>query len=169
MMKASLMRLCPVFTSNRMVREYTERFYLRSHRRQALLWTDEAQRARELARWKQRIREHWSEVSVLDVQADTRDLEVGDSLKITAIVNLGELDSSEVAVVVHRGPLDQHGEIVGGKTLPMTPCDRTADGAIVCTSDEPLHHSGRQGFTVRVLPRHEDLEDTIDLPLVIWG
>lgn len=169
LMKSSLMRLCPVFTSNRMVREYTEQFYVKAHRRQAALNSEGTKRARSLASWKERVRRSWPQVEVLDVQAETENLEVGDNLKITARVKLGDLDPSDVAVLVHRGPMDQRGEIVQGITLTMQPCQETDDGAVVCTSDVPLRHSGRQGFTVRVIPHHEDLQDLIDMPLVAWG
>ncbi len=169
LMKASLQRLCPMFTSNRMVQEYTDRFYLKAHRRRGSLRAEEGRRANNLALWKNKIREGWPEVKVLDIHADTRGLKVGDNLKITAVVHLGKLDPSDVVVLVHRGPLDQHGTIVNGITLTMSPCDRTEDGAVMCSSDAPLRYSGRQGYTVRVVPRHDDLQDLVDLPLVAWG
>jgi starch phosphorylase len=126
-------------------------------------------RARMLAEWKKRIRESWSQVQVKNVEADLEDPRVGEALEIKAEVAIGELDPSDVAVQLHRGPLDQHGGIVDGTTLEMEACGSTDSGVIVCTSATPLRHSGRQGFTIRVVPRHDDLEDLVDLPLVVWG
>jgi starch phosphorylase len=169
LMKNSLARLCPVFNSNRMVKEYTSGAYVKAHRRHAALMADSMKRARALAEWKGRIREAWGQVKVERVDANLEDPRVGEALEIKAEVTIGDLDPADVAIQLHRGPLDQHGSIVSGATLEMEACGSTDSGVIVCTSAAPLRHSGRQGFTIRVIPRHEDLEDLVDLPLVVWG
>jgi starch phosphorylase len=169
LMKNSLVRLCPVFNSNRMVKEYTTGAYLKAHRRHAALMADSMKRAKALAEWKSRIREAWGQVKVERVDANLEDPRVGQALEIKVEVTIGDLDPSDVAIQLHRGPLDQHGSIVSGTTLEMEECGSTDSGVIVCTSAAPLRHSGRQGFTIRVIPRHEDLEDLVDLPLVAWG
>lgn len=168
-MKSSLMLLAPVFTSNRMVVEYTEDFYIKAHRRHAVLMADGLRRARSLAEWKRRIRDAWPRVTIRDVQASPSDLKVGDSVEIKAVVGLGGLDPSEIAIQVHCGPMDLHDSIVDGTTIDMTQLGSTGDGGILCSTSVPLRTSGRQGFTVRVVPRHDDLEDPIDVPLVVWG
>jgi starch phosphorylase len=169
LMKASLMMLAPVFTTNRMVAEYTEMCYVKAHRRQAILLTDGLRRAHTMATWKERVRKAWPKVKVLEVVAPPEDLKVGENLEVKATVLLGDLSPNEVMVQLHRGPLDQHGNIVEGITLNMEPCEARDRSTIVCSAGAPLRHSGRQGFTIRVVPRHEDLEDSIDLPLVVWG
>ena len=169
LMKTSLVKLCPAFNSNRMVKEYTTGSYTKAHRRQAALAADSLRRARALAEWKNRVREAWPTIEVRNVEADLEDPRVGEALEIKAEVFIGDLDPSDVAVQLHRGPLDQQGEIVDGTTLEMEACGSTENGVILCASATPLRHSGRQGFTIRVVPRHEDLEDLVDLPLVVWG
>ncbi len=169
LMKASLVRLCPTFNSNRMVKEYSTGSYTKAHRRQAALLADSMKRARALAEWKNRVRKAWPQVEVRSVQAGTEDPKVGEALEIRAEVFIGDLDPSDVAVQLHRGPLDQHGRIVDGTTLEMETLGSADRGVIACTSGTPLRHSGRQGFTIRVIPSHEDLEDLVDLPLVVWG
>ncbi|MBW2263389.1 MAG: alpha-glucan family phosphorylase, partial [Deltaproteobacteria bacterium] len=169
LMKTSLVKLCPTFNSNRMVKEYTTGAYTKAHRRHAALMADSMRRARALTEWKSRVREAWPQVDVKRVDADLENPRVGEAHEIKVEVFIGDLDPSDVAVQVHRGPLDQHGNIVDGTTIEMEACGSTESGVILCTSAAPLRHSGRQGFTIRVIPRHEDLEDLVDLPLVVWG
>lgn len=169
LMKTSLSELCPVYNSNRMLKEYTESFYLKAHHRQAALMADGLRRTHALAGWKAKVREAWPKVAVKDVKVMSSGHKVGDHLEFRAVVDLGDLDPSDVVIQAHRGPLDVHGNIVDGITLEMEACDTTDQGTIVCTTSAPLRHSGRQGFVIRVIPNHEDLEDLVDLPLVVFG
>jgi len=49
------MTLVPVFNTNRMVEEYTERCYVPSHRRNAKLAAEHLRAARDLAQWRRRV------------------------------------------------------------------------------------------------------------------
>ena len=59
-MRTAMTTLCPVFNTNRMVHEYVVTGYLRADERRARLEQDNFRRARELARWKERVRKGWA-------------------------------------------------------------------------------------------------------------
>ncbi len=169
LMKSSMMSLCPVFNTNRMLVEYSQKFYQPAHRRQASLLADGQKRARTLAGWKRRILDGWKDVAVLEVKADVGALKVGDNLEVKAVVRLGQLDQEDVVVQYIRGNLDQHGNLIDPVTLDMETCDTMGGSVIVCSAGSPLRTSGLQGYAVRVVPRHADLADLVDLPVVVWG
>jgi starch phosphorylase len=63
-MRASLGTLAHVFNTHRMVREYTERFYLPARRRSDALGARELEPARQLAVWRSRVEEQWPRIRV---------------------------------------------------------------------------------------------------------
>ncbi|RMF39032.1 MAG: alpha-glucan family phosphorylase, partial [Chloroflexi bacterium] len=173
-MKASMCALSPFFNTNRMVQEYNERFYQPAIRRYHRLMENDLARARALARWKARVRQHWPEVRVEDATANTiHEVKVGDHLTIRARVRLGGLTPDDVSVQVYHGPLNAEREIVEGKaeTLALEadcpqPDDEgwyTFSGTISCTS------SGQHGYALRVLPHHEDLVTPYEPGLIVWS
>ena len=68
LMRTAITTLCPVFNTNRMVHEYVVNGYLRADTRRARLEEDNFRRARDLARWKERVRKGWPGVHVVRVE-----------------------------------------------------------------------------------------------------
>jgi starch phosphorylase len=171
-MKASIRTVCPVFNTDRMVHEYTERFYLPASERAATLGKARFERARSLGRWETHLRAHWKELLVLSVEAaTTEDLEVGAALRVTAVMHLGQLRPEEVTVQLYHGPLDATGNLDRGSAITMgymEPSDG-GGGNHVYSGAIPCRTSGRQGFAVRVIPHHPDLVTNYLPGLVRWG
>ena len=55
-------------------------------------------RARSLAAWKSKVREHWGEVSVLGIDGDVTAARVGDERTVAVRVRLAELSTDDVTV-----------------------------------------------------------------------
>lgn len=68
MMKNSIRYLAPVFAADRMLKQYTERFYLPADAHYRRLAADGFAKAKELTAWKQRVREAWPQVKVTRVE-----------------------------------------------------------------------------------------------------
>jgi starch phosphorylase len=166
--KASLRTLCPRFNSNRMLQEYTERMYLPAATNAGLLWKDNYRAARQLAAWRERVRQHWHEVAILAVEADTtRELEIGSTFDITVRVLLGSIPAEEVSVEVLYGPIDSQGEIIAGEALPLGL--HAAEGAVATfTGSIPCRGAGQHGFLVRVLPFRRELASKFETGLLTW-
>ena len=168
--KQSMKTICPVFNTNRMLRQYTEQMYLPAVRRMRKVAADNYALAHSLARWKEKLRRHWGEVRVLDVQTDRADvLKVGDALPVRARVHLGGIAPDDVAIEAYFGPVAPTGEITVGQAVRLAPVRPESDGAHVFEGAVPCRTSGRTGFAVRVVPQHEDLADRYDQGLVVWG
>ena len=103
-MKSAIRTIGPVFNTYRMVQEYTDRCYIPSSNRREALKADGRKRALALSAWKQRVQKQWAKVRVKSVESGDRDnLPVGDQLRVTAMVALGELTSADVTVEVYFG------------------------------------------------------------------
>ncbi|MBN1399776.1 MAG: alpha-glucan family phosphorylase, partial [Anaerolineae bacterium] len=177
-MKAAMGQIAPHFNTHRMVQEYAERIYVPATTRYLRLHADEAQEGRELASWLERVRAHWGQVRIVDIEGSQgQGGSVGDEIRIAARIHLGELSARDVMVRVYYGPIDSEGGISDYQVGPMHasaplpasdgaltgPNEQTFVGTLICKS------SGRLGYTVRVTPHHASLATTGVPGLSLWA
>jgi starch phosphorylase len=170
-MKASIGNLCHYFNTHRMVREYTERFYLPAAERQRQLTADGMARARSLAAWKERVRDQWPKVRIKSVTAGSLEgIQVNSEIKAQTEVSLGALTPDDVSVELYVGLVDADGEITGARAIQMRPVsDGGAGHYRFEVSSVACRRSGLHGFTVRALPRHPDLIESFLPGLIVWA
>jgi len=169
LMKNSMKLLTSQFSTSRMVAEYAQRFYEPSVRRWSKFIADNARLARELADWKESIRDRWPEVEIGKVDfVSNGELLIGNKLQVRCHVKLGSIDPDDVVVELYQGPVDSQGNIQNGQAVPMEPIGAANDGFYVFTGDIPCHFSGLCGFSVRVMPSHPDLVNKFDTGLIRW-
>ncbi len=173
-MKRSIMTLVPVFNTNRMVEEYTERCYVPSHRRFSRLSSDHLKAARELAEWRKRVASEWGHLRVESVEAPTGDThKVGSVFPVKVRVNLGNFTPDDVEVQLCHGVLDAMGEIAEPRATALHPESpfslNGSPRSVVFTGKVPCYASGQFGFSVRVLPKHANLPHLFEPGLVTWG
>jgi glycogen phosphorylase len=169
-MRQSIARLCPEFNMARVVKDYTERYYLPHAERSARLLAGTGDRADRLAGWKARVAHEWVHVRIDAVrQAPPTEVTAGDEFRVTAEVALGHLTPEDVIVQLCMGRIDAHGGVEWTDVRPMHPV--AAEGGIrlfevdgACCAE-----SGPHGYTVRVLPRHEDAGIAWLPGLITWA
>lgn len=169
-MKTSVKTICPIFNTHRMAEEYTERLYLPSTIRRNVFRQDNRKRAIALAEWKQKVRDHWKDIRVVEVgSGPTENLPFGSSLSVRAKLKLGGLKREDVTVEAYYGELDPLGRIINGNAVEMECVGDASDevldfqGALVCD------RTGQLGFTVRIIPNHPDLAQKHETTLIIWA
>jgi starch phosphorylase len=169
-MQASIASVCPFVNTHRMVRDYTEQFYLKAHERSGALEADGAGRARTLAAWVTRIRQAWSEVRIETVEqpADGA-LPVGTSFRTRARVRLGSLLPEDVRVELYLGRLDPSGNFTDAASIPMQPASHEGNGDFWFEAGASCARSGKHGFTVRLRPDHPDLTVPFLPGLISWA
>jgi starch phosphorylase len=171
-MKACIGKLNYYYNTHRMVQEYTERLYLPTAQRYQQLKSEEMGPARALAEWKRRVREHWPEIEIQQVDAESlTDLRVGDEIHARAVVHLGELSPDDVTLQLTIGPVDTSGEIVEGKitALEYAGVGEAEGEHLFEANNVPCDQSGLYGYTVRVLPSHPDLVTPFLPGLITWA
>ncbi len=170
MMKNSMMRLTPKFSTSRMVGEYAKRFYMPGRQRRKVFTADNLKISRELADWKESIRDRWGEVAVGKVDViSSGELQVGGKLQIRCQIKLGSIVPADVTVELYQGGVDSQGNIQDGESVAMECIGAAADdGVHIFNGFIPCRHSGLCGFAVRVIPQHPDLADKHDTGLICW-
>jgi starch phosphorylase len=167
-MKASMKRLSPIFSTNRMVAEYAERFYLPAASRLMRLSGDPG-RVQSLMDWRKRLHAHGAEVNVthVDVDGGSREFLVGSTVKVTARVSLGGLTPGDVRVQAYFGALTPDRQIGQGSAVDLALRESSA-GEYLYEGEVECRQSGSCGFAVRVVPFHEDAVLPYELPWVRW-
>jgi glycogen phosphorylase len=171
--KASMRKLSPFFNTYRMVREYTEDYYMPSHARYLQLGPPDVARGKDYASWLETVRDNWDGVIIERVAVEPKELKVNQDVTVRAWVDLGALTPEDVNVQLYFGTLDSRGDIVAGEALHMDHCcpDDNGGKGNVHEFSAVLTYSttGKRGVSVRVLPNHEDLADPRLTGLIEWA
>lgn len=169
MLKASMQTICPMFNTNRMVEEYTERFYLPAILQWNWLEANQWQEAKKTAVWKDNIRNAWPGVKITGVaKAPERYYHVKDQVPIKAVAQLNGLSPSDVAMELCFGPLSPEEEIIDSNAEPMTFSHTTSEGHAVFTGNIPFAQTGHHGFSIRILPYSRTLSNKFETGLLTW-
>lgn len=167
-MKTSIKKLAARFSTDRMVREYGERFYLPAADMYMSRSSGPRESVESVVGWKQKVRTSWHDVRVLDVKANAGEARIGEPLTIRTWLRLGALGPEDVDVQLYHGALDAKDEIHGAQTISMRH-QHYQDGVHEFVCDVPFRTSGRFGYTVRVVPRHESVLIPNELTRIRWA
>jgi len=163
-------KLAPVFSTNRMVRDYAQRFYIPAYERGQLLAADGLARAIALASAKDAIRSRWNGIRVVGVHTSGNGhFTVGQTMQVEAMIDLPGVDPKELTVQLYTGPVTAQGEIEHPQALEMTYSRMMAPNRHVFVGHVECRTSGRQGFAVRVLPGYKDLATPFEPGLIVWN
>ncbi|MFV1357605.1 glycosyltransferase family 1 protein [Mycolicibacterium fortuitum] len=172
MVRHTLQVLGPKVLASRMVRDYTEKYYLPAA--QSLRETVQATSgepfgaARQLADYRRRAQDAWPKIQITDVDSyglpDTPLL--GSQLTLTATVQLAGLRPDEVTVQAVLGRVDASDVLVDPVTVTMAHTGSSDGDTEVFSTTTPLPVAGPVGYTVRVLPHHRLLTADNELGLV---
>jgi starch phosphorylase len=74
-----------------------------------------------------------------------------------------------VAVELYYGPLDAEGLIVQGQVLSTLIAQSKGSGIYIFAGAITCQTSGRHGYALRIVPKHEDLDNPFEMNLILWG
>ena len=178
----SIKWIAPRFNTNRMVGQYTRRFYNPSAAKWRYLTAEAMARARAFSKWKSDMKQAWPEFAVMDVimevnhgdaneQLNPRwpQLKIGARLSVRTLVKLASISPDDVSVELYHGPVDTWGSIKDGSAVRMEYKEQSdKEGEHWFVGSMPCTQTGQQGVAVRVLPRHPDLVNPCELGLILW-
>ncbi|ACE85284.1 alpha-glucan family phosphorylase [Cellvibrio japonicus] len=161
-MRSSMSELTPRFSSNRMLREYLEHYYLPAAQGHHARQSNSGALARELRQWHQRLTQHWHEVHVGEVQIH------GDELQLS--VHLGGLQPQDIKVQLVADPVtDANGNTLPAQILnlqlqhPLTSGTHAYRYTIAKPDNRPLHD-----FTARIIPAHAAAQIPAEAMMIHW-
>lgn len=160
-MRESMANLTPWFSANRVVREYTERYYVPSalaYRKRA---ANKGMLAKELVAWKRKLTDYWHEARFGSVRVETRDKEHQFAVE----VHLGRMDPESLRVELFANAQD------GGEPFrqPMVRGRQLADsgdGYEYTVSVSSARPAG--DFTPRLVPYHPEARAPLEAGHILW-
>ena len=84
-------------------------------------------------------------------------------------MRLGELTPDDVSVQIFHGTVDAHGNITDGEIIPMMASGENEGDTHLFSGAIRYFKSGLHGFTVRVLPHHDELASPFETGLILWA
>jgi len=169
-MKSSMASVCPFFNTNRMVRDYLEKMYQPGVKRMERLSKNGNEKARKLAAWKAHLRDGWADLAVDRIQATPQgEITVGTKVEVRARVRLGRMEPSDVSVQIYEGRVDATGQLTDAEMVEMERAHSNPDGTITYAGSFMASEAGQYGFTIRLLPKNEDLSGPFEPCLILWA
>lgn len=169
MQKDAIATMGGAFSSDRMVREYTEQLYLPASDRFTELSKNGMEGTRNLTSWLRHLKDVWPDAHIADVEFSPESdlLRSGESITVTVRVELGRLAPDNVRAQVLTGPVDADGEIPDGviESIPFV----SMEGSVALYSGTiAMTDVGQTGMTVRLVPSHPESVLPVDIGLVTW-
>jgi glycogen phosphorylase len=168
MAKNGIKEMAAFFSTDRMVQEYTDIFYMRNYERVLDMHKNNLQNGLQYADWRSRLEQVWKQVKVLNVNIENKTVNVGSKAEITANIYLGDLQPDDVKVQLYVGSLDTRGEIVEGEAQDMTVVEGSGKEYVFKTTLTYIR-SGDHGLSVRVVPEHKYMHTNFQPKLISWA
>ncbi len=166
-MKRCILALAPAFSTHRMVAEYATRFYFPAHNAAERFGAHGLSMAKAVSDLIDHYRRHWQRVRIRQVESTVS--RAGPTVDVIAVVHLGALKPSEVAVQVRHGLVDARGEISDAQILTMHHEQDFGDGTHRYTGRFPADDGHRSGVSVRIIPGDPRLVNPFIPGLIVSG
>jgi starch phosphorylase len=167
-MRESMASLTPRFSSNRAVRDYTERYYLPGAQEWLRRSSDSGQAkgegGRQVLKWRQRLDAAWGQLRFEKLNVAS----AAGGLEFDAQVQLAGLAPTDVAVQLYANGIDGAGPQVYDMTLQNPPASggsATASSAfrVVVPGNRPA-----SDYTARVVPRLAGAAVPLEANHILW-
>jgi len=168
LMKEAIRTCAPAFSMQRMVKEYTTRFYVPEIQQGQQIAQKHYEKARILAAWKNKIRQAWPTLELyLDGRRDGQ-LSLGEGIDVRAWVKVQKLTPEDLHVELIYGE-EVEEQIAEPHKLSMQYMRQEQDGSYRYEIHLQPQDSGSIAYGVRVLPAHPALAGKHEMGLIRWG
>ncbi len=159
-MRHSMAELTPAFSTNRMVREYTERHYLPLAAAVARRCADGAALARDIQAWRTHLATTWHSLRFGDLQVQRTALHYHFSVA----VYLGDVAPDAVRVELYADPA--HGRPRERHAMLPSPLPGAVNGFLYRLTVPAQRPAG--DYTPRVVPHHPEAAVPLEEAHILW-
>lgn len=167
-MKEAIRTCAPQFSMRRMVKDYVNDLYIPALLLGQRIDADNYQQARELASWKQSLLPAWERVALTVEGPREGRLAIGQPVRLTALVRLGDLTPDDVRVELIAGR-DDDGVLRDHQILPMEREGNPDNGVYYYGGQLAPATSGSLVYGVRIVPHHTGLPHAYEIGLARWA
>ncbi len=166
--KASMKTILPKYNSQRMLMDYVNKYYVPAIQQGKKINLDNCKPAIELASWKNKIHQCWSQVSIRRIDEPISEIETGDTIPILIAVKPGELSAADIVVECLVGRSSSRVELIVEEVLQLKPQESIDKDEILFRLDLLPKLAGLQYYKIRAYPYHKLLSHRFELGYMIW-
>jgi len=170
--KNSISQIGPVYTTQRILKGYIERYYIKLESRTKLISANHFECAKKLAIWKTQVINEWNKIQVISMDvfdSNNKAFPLGSELNPSIVIDIGELSLDDIGVEIifinKRKDEDDFETIFFKNDLnPSELINRQA----TFSCKIPITQSGVYEHGFRIYPKNPLLLYRQDFPLVKW-
>ena len=168
--KNSLNHIAPEFTTKRMITDYLNRFYIPQEKRASQLKADDFKAAKDLTVWKQKVRNVWDKIEIVNVDMPDiakEELGIGQIYPISITIDKvdPDIDLGLEMVMVSSGTDDKNTKVVHAEPFTVV---ETNGSQVTYKLSLSLNYPGVFRFGLRIFPSNAILPNKQDFPLLKW-
>ena len=167
--KNTIARVACDFTTNRMLTDYMNQYYMPQAKRSVQLVADDFSVARDIAAWKKHVRREWENIHAVAAteSAASYDLGVNKPFHAEISVTMGDLRSEDIGVEVIFAQKDTHDRLHISDVKECTPGE-LVDGTCVYKVDILPEKTGAYQVGCRIYAKNPLLPHRQDFECVKW-
>ncbi len=157
-MRESMAQLTPQFSTNRAVREYTEKHYLPAAERYRQRTADQCTQAKNIFAWQHSLQTGWDRIRFKNVKAVTQ----GDQRRFTVEIMLGDIPATAVRAELYADANEPE--------LHELICDPTVapkDGVTIYQAKLSAKRAATD-LTARLIPRFDGVSVPLEEDRILW-
>ncbi len=167
--KNTIAQVASNFTTNRMLTDYCNQYYIPQSKRYTQLSAEDCRLVKEIADWKQMMRNEWNNIRVLSYRRPdaSYSLSPNDKLQSEVVVDLGRIKPEHIGVEMLFTTVDGNGVSHIREVSEFTL--ENVEGCVATFKTSLLpERTGMYQVGTRIYPKNPLLPHRQDLPLVKW-
>ena len=168
--KNTIAQVASNFTTNRMLTDYINQYYIPQSARAASLVANDYAVAREIADWKKKLRREWDKIDILSFNKSEISNDNGvtkDEFSAEVELNIGNLSSDEIGVELLFAHTDAKGKIQIQNKFEFSPVENV-NGVVKYKVTVAPDRSGMYFVAGRIYAKNDLLPHRQDFELVRW-
>lgn len=146
--------LGPVFNTNRMIEEYTKKFYIPSALEHARLKKDDFALAKKKAVWLKNLMNNWDGIKIISSEDNAKnEVRITNDMTVQSKIFLGDISPEDISVQIYSGYLDSMHRISEASIDEMRLVSKEG-GNYIYEGKVRTDKVGHCGYTVRVMPHY---------------
>ena len=160
-MRESMARLTPLFSTNRVVRQYTEQHYLSAASAVKDRAANRGALGSDLLRWQSQLAKHWTSLRFGSATVEQRDSQYNFQVQVF----LDDLDPSAVSAELYAEAANDDAPV----RIVMNRGERLvgSENGFTYTAAVPANRPASE-YTPRLVPRHEGALVPLEAPFILW-
>jgi alpha-glucan phosphorylase-like protein len=170
LVKNTMVKIAPEFTMKRQIDDYYEKYYSKLYKRNKYLISNDFEKSKELAAWKQTMREEWDNIEVINYSFEKAGENVyrsGHDYTAEIALSVKNIPKENVGVefiITHMGKHGEH-EFVASEEFQLVSCK---GGKCLYRANLVPEKAGSFFYGIRIYPKHPDLPHKQDFALLRW-